>query len=101
MKRHEFEAECLQMILNKNSDDFVDQMTNGDLRENMIEFFNVWATHRHNPEALSSHLSRFIAGMIAYEAKHSRYVNDEPTAEDIWNYHQDMKTMQWENRHDF
>ena len=67
MKRHEFEAECLQMILNKNSDDFVDQMTEGDLRENMIEFFNVWATHRHNPEALSSHLSRFIAGMIAYE----------------------------------
>lgn len=101
MKRHEFEAECLQMILNKNSDDFVDQMTEGDLRENMIEFFNVWATHRHNPEALSSHLSRFIAGMIAYEAKHSKYVNDEPTAEDIWNYHQDMKTHQWENRHDY
>ncbi len=101
MKRHEFGIECLQMILDKNSDDFVDQMTEGDLRENMIEFFNVWAEHRHNPEALSSHLSRFIAGMIAYEAKHSKYVNDEPTPEDLWNYHQDMKTHQWENRHDY
>ncbi len=101
MKRHEFEYECLQMILDKKSQDFVDGMTEGDLRENMIEFFNVWATHRHNPEALSSHLSRFIAGMIAYESKHSKYVDDAPTAEDIWNYHQDMKTMQWENRHDY
>ncbi len=73
MKRHEFEYECLQMILDKKSQDFVDGMTEGDLRENMIEFFNVWATHRHNPEALSSHLSRFIAGMIAYESKHSKY----------------------------
>ncbi len=100
MKRHEFEAECLQMILEHRSDDFVDQMTDGDLRENMIEFFNIWATHRHHPEALSSHLSRFIAGMIAYESKHSKHV-DEPTPEDLWNYHQDMKTMQWENRHDY
>ena len=41
MKRHEFEQECLQMILSLKSDDFVDQMTEGDLRENMIEFFNV------------------------------------------------------------
>ena len=101
MKRHEFESECLQMILSNKSADFVDQMSEGDLRENMVEFFNVWAMHRSNPEALNSHLSRFIAGMIAYEAKHSKYVDDTPTAEDLWNYHQDMKVEQWENRHDY
>lgn len=98
MKRHEFEHECLQMILDKKSEDFVDQMSEGDLRENMCEFFNVWATHRNDPSALSSNLSRFIAGIIAYEAKHSKYVDDTPTAEDLWNYHQDMKTDQWEAR---
>lgn len=101
MKRHEFEQECLQMILDKKPEDFVDQMTEGDLRENMCEFFNVWASNRHDPVALSSHLSRFIAGMIAYESAHSKYVDDTPTAEDLWNYEQDMKTMQWESRRDY
>lgn len=101
MKRHEFEQECLQMILDKKPEDFVDQMTDGDLRENMCEFFNVWATHRNDPTALSSHLSRFIAGMIAYESAHSKYVDDMPTAEDLWNYEQDMKTHKWEARRDY
>lgn len=101
MKRHEFEQECLQMILDKKPEDFVEQMTDGDLRENMCEFFNVWATHRNDPAALSSHLSRFIAGIISYESEHSKYVDDTPTAEDLWNYEQDMKTMQWEARRDY
>lgn len=101
MKRHEFEYEALQMILNNKSDDFVNEMTEGDLRENIIEFFNIWAVNRRNPEALSTSMSNFIAKIIAYEAKHSRFVDDTPTAEDLWNYHQDMKTMQWERRHDY
>ena len=64
MKRHEFEYEALQMILNNKSDDFVNEMTEGELRENIIEFFNIWAVNRRNPEALSTSMSNFIAKII-------------------------------------
>jgi hypothetical protein len=38
--------------------------------------------------------------MISYQAKYSKRVDDTPTAIDLWNYEQDMKTEQWERRNE-
>jgi len=95
MKRHEFEQEFLQMILDGNSDDFVEQMNDADVRANLKNIFNEWAKHRNTP-MLSASMSAVIAGIISYEAKYQT-----ETEEDLMRYKQDMKAHQWENRNDF
>lgn len=99
MKTYEFESKCLEMILNKQPEYLVDIMNDVEMAENMCEFFNIWATYRHDPVQFSSAISRFIAGMISYEAKYA--CDDEPTAEDLHNYNEDMKVEQWERQNDF
>jgi hypothetical protein len=100
MKRHEYEQEALQNILNKTPDDFTQDFTDGELRESLNDILTLWATHRHEPVVLTASLSNHIARMISYQAKYCKRVDDTPTADDFWNYEQDMKTQQWENRHD-
>lgn len=99
MKRYEFETKCLEMILKKQPEYLVDLMNDADMAENMAEFLNIWATYRHDVVLLSAAISRFIAGMISYEATYA--CDDQPTAEDLHNYHQDMKVEQWERKNDY
>lgn len=99
MNRYEFEQDALQAILEKRPDDFTYEFTDYEMRENLNEFLIIWATNRHDQAALSANISRYIAWMISYQSKHSEQVDDTLTAEDLWNYHQDMKTQQWEKRH--
>lgn len=101
MKRHEYEQECLQMILDKKPEDFLEEFTAGDLREFMCDFLVSYAEYRNQPPLLNASIARVVGKMIEYAGEYSKHVNDTPTAEDLWNYEQDMKTMQWENRRDY
>ena len=100
MKRHEYEQESLQSILEKRPDDFTQDFTDGEMRESLNEFLNIWATYRYKPVNLSAGISNHIARMISYQAKYSKRVNDTLTSSDLWNYEQDMKTEQWERRNE-
>ena len=100
MNRYEFEQEALQNILNKTPDDFTQEFTDGELRESLNDILTLWATYRHDPVVLSAGISNHIARMISYQAKYSKKVDDTLNASDLWSYEQDMKTEQWENRHD-
>lgn len=101
MKRHEFEQECLQMILDKRPEDFLEEFTAGDLREFMCDFLVSYAEYRNQPPLLNAAIARVVGKMIEYAGEYSKHVKEEPTAEDLWNYEQDMKTMQWESRRDY
>jgi hypothetical protein len=100
MKRHEYEQEALQSILNKKPDDFTQDFTDGEMRESLNEFLTIWAKYRHDIVVMATAISNHIARMISYQAKYSKRVDDTLTTSDLWNYNQDMKTQQWENRHD-
>ena len=101
MKRHEFEQECLQMILDKRPDDFIHEFTEGDLREFICDFLVSYAEYRNQPPFLNASIALVFAGMITYAATYSKHVDDTPTLEDIHNYHEDMKTHKWEARRDY
>lgn len=101
MKRHEFEQEALQMILDKRPEDFLEEFTAGDLREFMCDFLVSYAEYRNQPPLLNASIARIVGKMIEYASEYSKYVDDTPTAEDLWNYEQDMKVDQWEARRDY
>jgi len=100
MKRHEFEQYALEAIFDRRADDFTQEFTDGELRESLNDLLTLWATYRHDPVVLSAGISNHIARMISYQAKYSKRVDDTLTSSDLWNYAQDMKTEQWERRHD-
>ena len=101
MKRYEYEQECLQMILDKRPEDFLEEFTAGDLREFMCDFLVSYAEYRNQPPLLNAAIARVVGKMIEYAATYSKHVDDRVTAEDLWNYEQDMKTMKWEARRDY
>jgi hypothetical protein len=101
MKRHEFEQECLHLILNKLPEEFLEEFTEGDLREFMCDFLVAYAEYRNQPPLLNAAIARIIGKMIEYAGAYSKYVDDRVTAEDLRNYHEDMKADQWERRHDY
>ncbi len=100
MKRHEFEQEALQSILDRRADDFTQDFTDGELRESLNDILNLWVSHRRDPVVLAASLSNHIARMISYQAKYSKKVDDTLNAQDLWNYEQNMKTEQWERRNE-
>ncbi len=101
MKRHEFEQECLQMILDKKPEDFLEEFEYGDMKEFLADFLVSYAEYRNQPPLLNASIARVVAGMITYAATYSKHVDDTPTLEDIHNYHEDMKTHKWEARRDY
>jgi hypothetical protein len=101
MKRHEFEQECLQMILDKRPDDFIHEFTEGDLREFICDFLVSYAEYRNQPPLLNASIARIVGKMIEYAGAYSKHVNDAPTPEELWDYEQDMKTYKWEARRDY
>jgi len=98
MKRHEFEQECLQMILDKKPEDFMEEFLEGDLREFLCDFLVAYAEYRNQPPLLNAAIARVVGNMIQYAGAYSKHVDDRITPEDIHNYEQDMKTYQWEIR---
>ena len=101
MKRYEYEQECLHLILNKLPEDFLQEFTEGDLREFMCDFLVAYAEYRNQPPLLNAAIARVVSKMIEYAGAYSKHVDDRVTAEDLWNYEQDMKTDQWEARRDY
>ena len=101
MKRHEFEQECLQMILDKRPEDFLEEFTAGDLREFMCDFLVSYAEYRNQPPLLNAAIARVVGKMIEYAGAYSKYVDDRITPEELRDYHEDMKTDQWEARRDY
>jgi hypothetical protein len=101
MKRHEFEQECLQMILDKKPEDFLEEFEYGDMKEFLADFLVAYAEYRNQPPLLNAAIARIIGKMIEYASAYSKHVDDRVTAEDLWNYEQDMKTHKWEARRDY
>jgi hypothetical protein len=100
MKRHEFEQECLESILDLRPEDFIHEFNEGDLREFMCDFLAAYAQYRNQHPLLNAAIARVVGNMIQYASKYSKRVDDTPTASDLWNYEQDMKTEQWERRNE-
>jgi hypothetical protein len=101
MKRHEFEQECLQMILDKKPEDFLEEFEYGDMKEFLADFLVSYAEYRNQPALLNASIARIVGSMIAYASAYSKHVDDRVTEEDLWNYEQDMKTHKWEARRDY
>ena len=101
MKRHEYEQECLHLILNKLPEEFLEEFTEGDLREFMCDFLVAYAEYRNQPPLLNASIARVVGKMIEYAGAYSKHVDDRVTEEDLWNYEQDMKTHKWEARRDY
>ena len=101
MKRHEYEQECLHLILNKLPEEFLEEFTEGDLREFMCDFLVAYAEYRNQPPLLNASIARVVGKMIEYAGAYSKHVSDAPTAEELWDYEQDMKTHKWEARRDY
>jgi len=101
MKRHEYEQEALQMILDKKPEDFLEEFEYGDMKEFLADFLVSYAEYRNQPVLLNASIARVVGSMIAYASAYSKHVDDRVTAEDLWNYEQDMKTDQWEARRDY
>ena len=101
MKRHEFEQECLQMILDKRPEDFLEEFEFGDMKEFLADFLVSYAEYRNQPPLLNAAIARVVGKMIEYAGAYSKHVDDRVTAEDLRNYHEDMKADQWEARRDY
>ena len=101
MKRHEFEQECLQMILDKRPEDFLEEFEYGDMKEFLADFLVSYAEYRNQPPLLNAAIARVVGKMIEYAGAYSKHVDDRVTAEDLRNYHEDMKADQWEARRDY
>ena len=101
MKRYEYEQECLHLILNKLPEDFLQEFTEGDLREFMCDFLVAYAEYRNQPPLLNAAIARVVGKMIEYAGAYSKYVDDRITPEELRDYHEDMKTDQWEARRDY
>ena len=78
-----------------------EEFTEGDLREFMCDFLVAYAEYRNQPPLLNASIARVVGKMIEYAGAYSKHVSDAPTAEELWDYEQDMKTHKWEARRDY
>ena len=62
MKRHEFEQECLQMILDKKPEDFLEEFEYGDMKEFLADFLVSYAEYRNQPVPLVE----FVLGHVVW-----------------------------------
>ena len=71
MKRHEYEQECLQMILDKKPEDFLEEFEYGDMKEFLADFLVSYAEYRNQPAPVRTTLTTTPYSIIRGKANHT------------------------------